>query len=233
MRPYVYIVLDPRTPAFTAGNWYLPHEPFYVGKGSNSRYLDRKNRNVEARVSELKEQGLEPKFILIEQDEHGLAYNTEEYFIEMFGRSSKGTGPLLNMKRGGHGGFSDIPWNKGKVGVQVAWNKGLTKETSSVVRNYAEECSKTKLANPKPAWNKGLRYSTLPCSEEKKQKIKLARRKYVYQITLPDRTVIETDDLKKFVLDFQLPKHASNNLTDACRTKGKYRNMTVTRKTKK
>lgn len=32
-----------------------------------------------------------------------------------------------------------VPWNKGKRGLQIAWNKGLTKETDERVRRYSEK----------------------------------------------------------------------------------------------
>jgi hypothetical protein len=34
------------------------------------------------------------------------------------------------------------PWNKGKKGVQVPWNKGLTKETDERVKKYIENREK-------------------------------------------------------------------------------------------
>ncbi len=36
-----------------------------------------------------------------------------------------------------------IPWNIGSIGLQDAWNKGLTKETSEIVKKYSESGSKT------------------------------------------------------------------------------------------
>lgn len=32
-----------------------------------------------------------------------------------------------------------IPWNKGKKGLQISWNKGLTKETDKRVKKYSEK----------------------------------------------------------------------------------------------
>jgi hypothetical protein len=32
-----------------------------------------------------------------------------------------------------------IPWNKGRRGLQIAWNKGLTKETDDRVKKYGEK----------------------------------------------------------------------------------------------
>ena len=48
------------------------------------------------------------------------------------------------------------PWNKGKKGLQVAWNKGLTKETSLAVKINCEKLHKTRRKNGYIAWNKGL-----------------------------------------------------------------------------
>lgn len=41
------------------------------------------------------------------------------------------------------------PWNKGMKGVQVVWNKGLTKETDPRVAKYAKKCRKRKIKNRK------------------------------------------------------------------------------------
>ena len=47
------------------------------------------------------------------------------------------------------------PWNKGKKGVQTAWNKGLTKETDSRIAEHSKKVSNT-LKGHVP-WNKGLK----------------------------------------------------------------------------
>ncbi len=73
-----------------------------------------------------------------------------------------------------------VPWNKGKRGLQVAWNKGLTKEDSRV-RKYVENSIESrrgrklseehkrnigKAIKGRPAPNKGI-----PASEETKKKL--------------------------------------------------------------
>lgn len=59
----------------------------------------------------------------------------------------------------------NVPWNKGKTGCQVAWNKGTehTEETKDKI---------SKANKGKTPWNKGV-----PRSEETKQKIRLAKSK--------------------------------------------------------
>jgi len=67
-----------------------------------------------------------------------------------------------------------IPWNKGKRGVQTAWNKGLTKESDERVKKYTDqkrgkslsEEHKSKISNSMIGIKRG------PLSEEHKNKIR-------------------------------------------------------------
>ncbi len=42
------------------------------------------------------------------------------------------------LKGENNGMYGKDPWNKGKTGVQISWNKGLTKETSEGLKNLSE-----------------------------------------------------------------------------------------------
>jgi hypothetical protein len=74
-----------------------------------------------------------------------------------------------------------IPWNKGKKGLQVAWNKGLTKEDPRV-KKYSEQSSETRKGNKLSKEHKEKIRNTLKgripwnvnikTSEEVKQKIR-------------------------------------------------------------
>lgn len=66
----------------------------------------------------------------------------------------KGTG----FKKGHQIGRGKPSWNKGLKGVQVAWNKGLTKETSPSVAQYGISSGISKRG--KPTWNTGLTAET-------------------------------------------------------------------------
>lgn len=71
-----------------------------------------------------------------------------------------------------------IPWNKGKKGLQTAWNKGLTKETDTRVKKYSENKKGKKLSEDQ---RDKIRKSKLgikqgPLSEEHKRKISEANK---------------------------------------------------------
>lgn len=49
-----------------------------------------------------------------------------------------------------------IPWNKGKRGVQIAWNKGLTKQMDSRLNYERPTVFKIGIPNPKAPFKKGM-----------------------------------------------------------------------------
>ena len=119
---------------------------------------------------------------------------TEEYVLD------KNT---YNLTRGGKGGFSHItePWNKGKIGVQIAWNKGITgkyfvsaetklkmslsqsKENNGFYNKVhsakcKEDMSKKKMGNNNPMFDKHH-------SDETKLKMSLAKQKPQQKVICP------------------------------------------------
>ena len=88
----------------------------------------------------------------------------EKGFIRLYDSIETG----YNIQEGGDSHIGQTPWNKGKKGCQVAWNKG---------KHFSEE-TKQKLSDAhkgKTPWNKGI-----PHSEEQKIKLKIARKGRVY-----------------------------------------------------
>lgn len=71
-----------------------------------------------------------------------------------------------------------IPWNKNKTGLQISWNKGLTKQTDDRVANASLKMKKPKTAKHKnnlsinkkklyrsgkiKIWNKGMKFKYKP-----------------------------------------------------------------------
>jgi len=80
---------------------------------------------------------------------------SKRYAKHIGGRRSPKTRKKMSISRMGK-----EPWNKGKKGVQVGWNKGLTKETDPRMMRVSVSVSNTLLrkydSGEIVSWNKGL-----------------------------------------------------------------------------
>lgn len=118
------------------------------------------------------------------------AYEEEERILgDLFETDEK----CVNVKRGGYGGFSTkTPWNKGKVGLQVAWNKGLTKKDARV-KKYSD----AKIGKSHAPWNKGLKGS------------QVAWNKGLFGRTHVGKKIIQTTIDGKFIAEFTCIRDAA------------------------
>ena len=125
---YIYVYLDKRKKgSYSFGDLHFEYEPFYVGKGTNNRYLthlrvangSRKGKNnlVIAKIKSILNDGFEPTIVKIFED---LTKENYDYYeistIKLIGKSCNNSGPLLNTTDGGDGGITWIGkhHNKGK-----------------------------------------------------------------------------------------------------------------------
>jgi hypothetical protein len=131
--------------------------PWYIGKGSGKRAWQRCKGHWAPK---------DPSLIFVQYwPDEETAFAFEIYLIDFWGRIDLGTGCLRNRTDGGENPpvtFSK-PWLKGRP----AWNRG---KTGLGGYKWSEE-SKNNLSKAMFGNKRGL---GIPCSEEKKEKIRQA-----------------------------------------------------------
>lgn len=100
------------------------------------------------------------------------------------------------------------PWNKGKTGVQVGWNKGLTKETNKSVASTSkklkiikkkDEKNKKRIANiSREYWSKQENRD-----KQRKRHIKYLKNTFISEPTKPERWFMKFLEKNKLSYEFQ------------------------------
>ncbi len=143
----------------------------------------------------------------------------EAYLIEekMLGDLYETDENCVNVKPGGKGGFSTKePWNKGKKGCQVAWNKGLTNDDPRV-KKYSD----AKRGRYHKPWNKGLKGLQVAWNKGKGGYIVKTRE--VEQYTLNGELVAIYPNMKQAAKQNNFDEHS---ISKCCRKiKEKYNNF--------
>ena len=75
-------------------------------------------------------------------------------------------------KKLGNGRRGKPSWNKGKKGLQVAWNKGIPTSEIAKQKNRLAHSGKNNSNYGKPAWNSGLK-NTYRHTDECEQQLSL------------------------------------------------------------
>lgn len=111
---YTYIYLDTRKPGnYNYNEYHFDFEPFYVGKGSNNRYLEHLNESYDLQNDEhrhrkirkiIRETGDKPIILKVKENlTEEKSVELEIHLIKIIGREDLGLGPLLNKTDGGEG----------------------------------------------------------------------------------------------------------------------------------
>ena len=188
---YVYVYLDPTKPGiYNYGNVGFPWEPFYVGKGKDSRLYDHltelnlvSNSHKNNRIKSIFKENKKPVIlrILTELTENQ-ALKLESEFIEVIGRRITNTGPLTNIRKGGEdsslsGKFHSLElrekWKKERSGSgNTMYGKKHSDETKKKISNSLKGRSRSKEQIEKQR----LKVKGRILSEETKSKISEKRK---------------------------------------------------------
>lgn len=162
-----------RTDRYVYAYAYPNGTPFYVGKGTGSRYLRhlanaKKNTTaktyVVSTIKGLLTKGVIPVITKIAKDiDDELAYFVEQEYIAKYGRKDIGTGILKNCTAGGDG----------VVGLPI---EKFIKRTTDLINNGL----RTRFAKGQSAHNKGVPMTT-------EQKLFLSKRKSGVKVSIETR----------------------------------------------
>jgi group I intron endonuclease len=196
---YVYIYLDPIKNgkfAFEGLDQSFLYEPFYVGKGKDSRitshlheYRLRKKTHMSNKLNKIINQGMSPIIIkLYDNLSEEESLNKEIEIIYKLGIKNEKKGPLVNVTYGGQGvsGLKHTEESRKKMSLKGEdhpnWGKHLKESTR---KKISEKLKKNNgMKNPevvekvrqknlgKPAWNKGLKTPEEICKKLSEKKIK-------------------------------------------------------------
>ncbi len=146
---YVYALLDPRVPGpFYYGHWKFSHEPFYIGKGKDSRIEhhtkhDFRNKHRLNKLRKIRKEGFEPialkkRKYLLEKE----AFALEKHLISKIGRADLQEGPLTNHTSGGEGSSGHIHSMKTRKIMCAAKQAFLKTEAAEEKRKRAAKTMK-------------------------------------------------------------------------------------------
>lgn len=186
---YVYTYLDPRKPGnYIYGDYKFDYEPFYVGKGSNSRSNCHLNKNKDNSHFDRKIKKIQRECcsdpIIIKYKEQLLeneAFDFEKHMIQTIGRDDKKQGPLCNKTNGGDGASGCIRntetrqrMSQSKIGIKRPDNVKRKISESHTGKSISDETKKkmSESNKGKTPWNKGKTgYNISKPTEETKRKI--------------------------------------------------------------
>jgi hypothetical protein len=137
---YVYIMMNPTKSYF---HEQIHFEPFYVGKGHNWRWKEKKNTRVEYERLQLERSNINVIYAIIHVKDNDEALTLEENLIEYFGRKVKNNGPLLNVLPGGHDPCQYVDYKKsskrGGSKGRIISEESKEKNRQSNIRYFASE----------------------------------------------------------------------------------------------
>lgn len=177
MHYYTYAYLDPRKPGsyqYSNVDHIFAFEPFYIGKGKETRFKRHLNRSQleagnnphkERTLKKLIKLGYNPlNYVVIirtDMDEVGAVKN-EMTLIANIGRWNLGTGPLTNLTEGGEGMWGHRSGLKGRTYEEI---HGVERAAELKEERRLRFMGKKNPMSGKPSWSKGKHLSPETCKK--------------------------------------------------------------------
>ena len=197
MHNYIYVYLDPRKPGnFTYNDLTFKFEPFYVGKGKDSRYkrhlnksqLSYGNNNIKkGKLKHIMEAGFNPLdyvIIVINGLNEEEAIKKEIEIIQSIGRITSKTGPLANLTDGGEGMSGNKSVLKGRTYEDIHGEEKAKQLKEDKKNRFIGD------KNPmfgKESWCKGKHLS-----DETKRKLSESKSRPIHKICLKTGEILGT-----------------------------------------
>ena len=189
---YIYVYLDTRKKgSYSYGEFHFEYEPFYIGKGTNDRYLSHlriakgsrkgKINRVISKIISILNDGYEPKIIKVIEGLTKENYsNYEISTIKLIGKLSDGLGPLLNTTDGGDGGITWIGehHNKGKKLEEI-----LGEEKAIELRQTLSENASKRVGKLNPNFGNRGELNPMYGTKRSKETIEKIREKTLKQFS--------------------------------------------------
>jgi hypothetical protein len=215
---YVYVYLDQRRKGnYIYGIYKFSYEPFYIGKGKNSRLKDHLfendlyNTEKHKRILQIKSECSKNPIIIkyAKNLSEEQAFDLEIDMITTIGRNLLQEGPLLNIQKGGQGFSGWIPtqnWiQKIKKAAKVRWNNPENRRKQSVVlknigqtKSFKEKSSKTTSKRWKNNREIMISYQHRDNVKKKKSETSIKANSKIWILISPSGKRFITDRLKIF-----------------------------------
>jgi len=184
---YVYVYLDPRQEGeFTYGEYSFNHLPFYVGVSRNGTIHDRMSRHLRYAkmdkditnnkykkniIKSILSDNTEPIILKYREElTKSEAFSLEIDMISSIGNRYDGSGPLVNISRGGDGGDT-FTSNPRKEEIREKHRRNATGSNNNMFGRPLDEHPSHIAKMNDNHWNKGKK-----ASDETRNKLSMMRR---------------------------------------------------------
>lgn len=171
---FIYVYLDPRSLGGDYGEYKFEYLPFYIGVSSNKTIHDRKNRHLyyakldrditnnnykKNIIKSILSDKMEPIIIKFRENLSRFeAFELEKNMINIIGNRFDGTGPLVNISKGGDGDDT-FTNNPRKEEIRELHRKNALSSNNHMYGLPLEEYPSHKAKLSGNHWNKGRKAS--------------------------------------------------------------------------